>query len=195
MNYKLYLSIFLAIASSISSLIYMVDTLKGKTKPNRVTFLIWGLPIVAAMASNSDGFSSASLIVYSAGIMPLLTFFCSFINKNAYWKLGLLDYICGFFALVALLFWFITKEPNITVTAALVADFLAAIPTIIKAHKHPETETRISFLIFSIAQALNLICIERWSFKDSAFQIYLLILNVVFTYLLYRKKKVSKKIV
>jgi len=47
-----------AIASLIAIAGYIKDTLKGQTKPNRITWLMWAIaPMIAFSASASEGFS------------------------------------------------------------------------------------------------------------------------------------------
>src|SRR3989344_2835933 len=79
---------------------YIKDTLRGKTKPNRVTWFLWMLaPYIGTAAAIGGGVSWAILPVFMAGFIPMLVLFASFLNKNAYWKLGSFDYLCGAFSL------------------------------------------------------------------------------------------------
>jgi hypothetical protein len=61
-----------------------------------------------------------------------LIFLASFVNKKAYWKLEKFDYICGISSALALLLWWLTKEPAIAIVFAIISDAFAAIPTLIK---------------------------------------------------------------
>ena len=76
-----------------------------------------------------------------AGFLPLLIFLSSFVNKNSYWKLKKLDYICLALAVLALILWKITNNPLLAIIFSILADFFAALPLIIKIYKFPETET------------------------------------------------------
>src|SRR3989338_1323015 len=90
----------------VGSSFYIRSTLRGTTRPNRVTWLFWSLaPLIASFAAFSDGVRLAAVPVFMSGFMPLLVFVSSFVNPKAYWKLGLFDYFCGFFALLALVLW------------------------------------------------------------------------------------------
>jgi hypothetical protein len=72
---------------------------------------------------------------------PLLVFAISFVNRKSYWKLEKFDYICGACSLLALLLWRITKDPIIAIWFAIASDGSAAIPTIIKSWRYPDTES------------------------------------------------------
>ena len=78
------------------SLAYVKDTLKGKSKPNRMTFLIWAAgPFIGVSAGIAAGAAWWALLpVFIAGLGPVAIFLASFKNPAAYWKLGILDYVC-----------------------------------------------------------------------------------------------------
>ncbi|MDD3284346.1 MAG: hypothetical protein PHZ07_02010 [Patescibacteria group bacterium] len=168
---------------------YINNTLKGTTKPNRVTWLLWSIaPLIATFAAFSDGVRLSVVPVFMSGFAPLLVFLASFVNKNSYWKLEKFDYVCGFFSVVALLLWWITKNPVVAIIFAIISDFFAAIPTLIKSWKYPETET-VNIFICAIFNALtSFVAISIWNFVALAFPIYLLIFNIFISILILRKK-------
>src|SRR5262249_50842031 len=131
-----------AIIATGGSLSYLLDTLKGKVKPNRVTYLLWATaPLIAFFAELKQGVGLASLMTFTVGFLPLTVFVASFVNTNAHWKLSSFDVTCGALSLVGLVLWFITKSGNIAIVFSILADALAALPTIVKAFNYPETES------------------------------------------------------
>lgn len=81
---------------AITSIKYIIDTVKGKVQPNRVTFLLWALaPMIALAAQIQQGVGIQALLTFALGFSPLLIFLASFVNKKAEWKLGPFDFICG----------------------------------------------------------------------------------------------------
>lgn len=168
---------------------YIKATLNGSTKPNRVTWLLWSIaPLIAASAAFSDGVRLSAVPVFMSGFGPLLVFLASFVNKNSYWKLEKFDYLCGFFSIIALLLWWITKNPVVAIIFAIISDFFAAIPTLIKSWKYPETET-VSVFICAIFNALtSFVAIKMWNFTSLAFPIYLFFINIFMSILILRKK-------
>lgn len=126
---------------SIGALWYLVETIKGNVKPNRVSFLLWSIaPLIAFAAEIQKGVGIQSLMTFSVGFLPLMIFLGSFINKKSEWKLTRFDLTCGAFSLLGLILWLVTKEGNIAILLSITADALAAIPTIVKSYHHPETE-------------------------------------------------------
>lgn len=172
---------------------YIRDTVRGKTKPNRVTWLMWAVaPLIATVAALSNGVGWAVLPVFMAGFVPLLVFIASFINPNSYWKLGALDYVCGLFSALALVLWGITKEPNIAIVFAIASDGLAAFPTLVKSWKHPETESAIVYTTGLFNALTSFAAIKLWGFSELAFPIYLVIATSSLTVAVWREKILGK---
>jgi hypothetical protein len=168
----------LTIISAAGSFAYIIDTVKGKVKPNRVSFLLWAIaPMIAFAAQIGKGVGIESLMTLSVGILPLMIFGSSFINKKAEWKLTQFDLICGFLSIVGLIFWLITQEGNIAIAFSIIADGLAAIPTVVKAYKYPETEVAWPWLTASFGVIITLLTLNQLTFANSAFIIYIFIAN------------------
>jgi hypothetical protein len=169
---------------------YIKDTIKGKTKPNRITWLLWSIaPLIGAFASIANGFSLALIPVFSLGLAPFLVFIASFSNKNAYWELKKLDYICGLFAVLALLLWAITNNPMTAVIFAIFSDIFAGIPTLIKIWKFPQTETLTPYTTGFISSITALFAIKLWSFNETTFPIYLILIQALYLAVFILRKK------
>jgi len=96
---------------AIGSFAYLIDTVKGKVKPNRVSFLLWSIaPFIAFAAQMKQGVGIESLMTFSTGFLPFLIFGASFVNKKAEWKLTKFDLLCGVLSLVGLVLWLITQS-------------------------------------------------------------------------------------
>jgi hypothetical protein len=85
-----------AIIAAAGSVSYLIDTLKGRVKPNRVSFLLWSLaPLIAFFAEIQQGVGIQALMTFIVGFLPLTIFIASFVNKKAVWNLTGFDLICG----------------------------------------------------------------------------------------------------
>lgn len=163
-----------AIISFIGGLSYLISTLKGETKPNKVTWFIWALaPLIAFFATIQQRVGIQSLLTFMIGFNPLLIFIASFINRKAYWKISKLDMACGSLAIVGLLLWQITGTGNVAILFSIIADMLAGIPTVIKSYYEPETENPNVFLGGGIFSLITLLTITTWSFEYYAFPVYI----------------------
>lgn len=162
------------------SLAYLVDTVKGKVKPNRVSFLLWSIaPFIAFAAQIKQGVGLESLMTFSTGFLPLTTFFASFVNKKAEWKITKFDFVCGVLSILGLVLWLITKVGNIAIAFSILADALAAIPTLVKAYRYPDTELAWPWIATVFGVVLTLLTLNRLTFANSGFIIYILIVNTL----------------
>ena len=165
---------------ALGAIAYLIDTVKGKVKPNRVSFLLWSIaPFIAFAAQIKQGVGIESLITFSAGFLPILTFGASFVNKKAEWKITRFDLVCGALSILGLILWLITKVGNIAIIFSILADGLAAVPTIVKAYKYPDTELAWPWIATVFGVVLTLLTLSEWTFANSGFIVYILLVNTL----------------
>ncbi|WP_081168208.1 hypothetical protein [Lactococcus garvieae] len=191
-----YVLIFSAAVTLYFALGYVKATIKGWVLPNKVTWFLWALaPMIAFFATlSSSDFSYGQIPVFMAGFTPLLVFGASFINKKSFWRITRFDVSCALLSLTTLLIWYITKNPGLAIFLAIVSDALAALPTLIKAWRYPETESIRPFAAGIFTTGVAFIAIHTWNFAHVAFPVYLVLLNIVMTIILAirNKKTISK---
>ncbi len=170
---------------------YLTETLKGKVKPNKVTWFLWALaPLIAFVAQVKQGVGLQSLFTFMMGFIPIIIFLASFINKKSYWKIKKLDLVCGGLSIIGLIGWQITKAGNIAIIFSIIADLLASWPTIIKSYEHPETENYLIYLGNAIFALITLLTIKVWNFETYSFSLYLFFATLLMTFLIkFRVKK------
>lgn len=69
--------------------------------------------------------------------------------------------------------WAITDSAVLAIILSIASDALAAIPTARKTITHPDTEHPLFFVLVSLGGALTLLTIQRWTFADWAFPLYI----------------------
>jgi len=174
----LYLGIFLGF---VGNAIYLLEVLKGTTKPNRVSFTIWALaPTITFFAQLDEGVGKQSLYTLSSSLSIFAILLASFINKNAYWELKKSDYIYGLLALFGLVLWQVTDKPALAIIFALSADALAAIPTGIKSYKFPKSESFMGFSLPALGAAITLLSIENFVFEEYIYPLYIALVASLF---------------
>jgi len=183
--------VLVSVAISIyGSSAYIRDTIKGKSKPNRVSFFLWALaPLIgtgAALSADADIW--ATVRIFTSGFMPLLILLASFLNPQSFWKLTTFDVLCGVFSVVALIVWGVADSPHMAILFAAIADGFACIPTLVKGWKYPETETGITYIMSFIGALIVIPAIPVWNIENAAFQIYLLTANTALMFVIYRKR-------
>ena len=189
-----YFAIIGAVIASLGGFYYLYETITGKAKPNRVTWLLWGLfPMIIFIAQRVQGVEGLSWVTFAAGFTPFLILLASFLNKKAYWKTEPKDYYLMAAAVVGIVLWLLTDNPNLAILFALAADLFAGLPTVIKAYKHPATESWIAYGISAVGFGLSILSIQTFSFESAAFVIYLFIINGLLAYFASRKKISTSK--
>ncbi len=179
------------IISFAAYLLYIYTTIRGQTKPNRATW--WILSLVGFMIATSYYAGGARetmwvAVSYIAG--PLIIAILSLWYGEGKWET--LDKVCLTGAIMSAIIWYFSSSALITLSINLLMDFLGLIPTIKKSYLRPTGEDRTAWTMESFAGILNMFAIKTITFAIVLYPLYLLILNVFITLLLYRPM-ISKK--
>jgi hypothetical protein len=185
--------VYLSLLFSVYGLFFLIrDIIKGKTKPNLVTWFFWALaPLVGTFLQLKAGAGLSVLPVFLAGFFPLIIFILALVRRNAHWKITIFVIFCGVFSFIALVLWVLTKRADISILFAILSDLLAAVPTLVKSWNFPETETAAGYVPGIFNNILGLLVIKNWSFSIYSFGIYFIILNTTLIFFIERKKLTS----
>jgi len=176
-----------ALISLGTVMVYVRDTIRGRTQPNRVTWLLWSLaPMLAFAAELNAHVGLSALMTFSVGFNPLLVLVASFVNPQASWRIGRFDYLCGALSLAGTGAWLLTSDTTVALVAAIAADALAALPTVRKSITSPRTESRVIYLGGIINASIALLVVRRLDGAHIAFPVYILVVNLALTLILVR---------
>ena len=166
-----------ALLNIIGSSTYAWNTLKGKTKPNRVSWFLWMvIPMIAFFAQINEGVGLSSLMTFMVGFGPFLVLMASLMNKKAYWRISTLDWYCGILSVLAVMLWLITGTGLVAIALSIVADLLAGVPTLIKAYREPESEHHSVFRNGALSAIITMLTIQNWAFAAYAFPLYIFLI-------------------
>jgi hypothetical protein len=187
-----YLVLVSVVFSLLAAFVYIRSMFKGGAKPNRVSWLMWAVaPIIAAVAMILNGAVLPAVPVFMSGLSPLLIFLATFFIKESCWKLSRVDYACGVLSFLALILWWATKNPNAAIVFAMFSDALAAVPTLKKTWTNPKTESPWPYIIGVFGAFVSLAVVSMWTFSQYAFPIYLLFINLLLIFVVFREKLFS----
>lgn len=185
-----YCAIIGAIVGSLGGFYYLYETIAGKAQPNRITWLLWGIfPMVIFAAQRVQGVEGISWASFVAGFLPLLVVTASFFNKKAYWKSEPRDYYLMAAAIFGIILWAVTDNPNLALLFSLLADILASIPTLIKAYRHPRSESWVAYAISTFGFGISFLSVQIYNFANATFVAYVVILNGALAVLASRSRK------
>lgn len=167
-----------AVLPLVSSWVYIASILRGNTKPQRTTkflmSLITGMSFFALMAS---GDVSGVWLALTSFVQSLVIFYLSL-----RWGLGgkdWLDIACVVLCVAGVVVWLSAGEPIIGLIAAIVADFIAIIPALVKTWRLPHTETHWFYTLDGLAGLLIMIAGPHSVFS-LAYPAYILLANAIF---------------
>ena len=160
-------------------LTYVADTLRGRVRPNRVSWFLWSLaPLIAFAAELKEGVGLPAVMTFVVGVNPLLVLTASFVSPGSAWKISRFDLCCGLLSLIGLSLWGVTRQGDLAIAFAMAADALAAVPTLVKALRAPESESYLGFFGFGINGGITLLTIRRWTFGNYGFPLYICLLSL-----------------
>lgn len=171
---------------------YLVQVVKGNTKPRIVSWFVWtvltGMGTAAAIADHQW---LTSILLGASAFETLVVVLLGWHRGNRHFEL--LDVVCLVGAVVGIILWQVFNSPAIGALAAVGLDLLGGIPTLIHSWKKPHEETWITFFLCAIGSALALVALTDWRITASAYPIYLVAINTLFTIVIVSRGKLVQK--
>ncbi len=165
--------------------LYIFSTLKKETKPNRATW--WVLTLVGVIIATSyytGGARDTMWVAVSYVAGPLIIAILSLKYGEGTWER--LDKMCLVLAITSALLWYIFSSPLVALLSNIGIDFIGLIPTIKKSWLRPEGEDRVAWSLESSANVLNLFAVKAWTFGIVFYPVYLVVINIIITLLLFK---------
>lgn len=165
------------LAILISFVPYIRDIFSGKTKPERISWLIWA--ILGSILFFSQLAKGASYSLIMTGVMAAGDLFV-FILAIKYGFGGFLkrDIAALIGAGIGLFLWYTTKEAAFALFIAIFIDATGAILTVIKSYEKPATETISAWTLGFIGGFLACIAVGSFNFILLAFPLYICLANL-----------------
>jgi len=182
---------FLAALLSIFAVLpYIRDIFKGKTKPERASWLIW--TVLGSIAFFSQLAKGATNSLWMVGVSTLCVLIVSILSiKFGTGGFAKRDKISLTFAALGILLWFFTKEAAIALMITIFVDLMGSSLTIIKSYEDPESETISTWILAFISGIFAALSVGEWSFILLVYPLYIFLANlsVVVAILLGKKRK------
>jgi hypothetical protein len=182
-NIYLILAILITIASAIP---YIKGILKGKTKPNIVSWITWTLLTGIATVAELAGHEYRTAIFTGTAVIETAIIVVLGLSRG-YVKYTRFDYVCQFGAIVGLLLWWLFNSPAAGVIAAVSIDFIGALPTIRHSWNQPGEESWPTFAMGGAGGLLAILALTEHNWTSLTYPIYILIVNIIFVFsIIYR---------
>ncbi|MGI6612444.1 MAG: hypothetical protein ACOX0Z_02645 [Candidatus Nanosyncoccaceae bacterium] len=159
---------------------YIRATIRGKAKPNSLTWLLWGItPTITLFAVLSVRDTSNLIVTAALALSPLAVSFVAIRKDRRSLRFDKFNSVCAILAIIGIILWYFTKNPNLAILLAIAADFVSSLPTIVKAKHQPASEYPPTYIMSATAMLLALLTIPKWTFTNSAFMVYVFVLNII----------------
>ncbi len=181
-------AILIVIATLISIagyLPYITDIIKGKSKPNRVTWLIWSilgtvLCFTSFELSDYDWMTICVPIVYMIGpsTVAILSYWYGEGGTSKF------DIFCFISAFIGLGLWLFLDMIILALWLSILIDGVGALPTIRKSYLNPQSESLMGWAAFALASALNFgVMFHRFDGTESihslVYPLYLFLISII----------------
>ena len=176
MNTLAFFGILSGIFSAISYPPYILSIVRGKTKPERASWLIWS--VLTAMGFFSQLAVGATHSLWLPGIQGLGVIIV-FILSIRYGFGGLLfrDVVTLIAAVITLIIWYLTESPVIAVYLIVLIDGMGAWLTVLKSYQHPESETLITWALSGTGGLCAILAVGSFNAPQLSYPLYISIAN------------------
>lgn len=179
------LSAVLTVGSAVP---YMVEIVRGKTKPRIVSWFTWSvLTAIASVASFADGQYPAGMLLVFATVETLLVVILGLRYGDR--SLERFDIVCQVGAAVGIVLWLIFNSPEIAVIATVTIDLVGALPTLKHTWQKPHEETWITFAMAGAGALCTLVVAHNWEVTVIAYPAYIVIMNILITTIIFARHK------
>lgn len=170
---------------------YILDVIRGKTKPNIVSWFTWTLlTSIATAAAFAAGEWQAAILMLANAIGTSTIVLLGLRKGTA--KLSRFDIFCQAGALLSLALWLILDSPLIAIVGVVFIDFLAVLPTIRHAWLKPFEETWETFFLSTIAPVFTFLSLTHYNWENLLYPVYLAIADgLVMFIILYRRRQLA----
>jgi hypothetical protein len=157
---------------------YWWAIVRGKTRPNRATWWIWTIVgIIIAFSYRASGATSTMWVPITYVIGPFCTALLAIkFGADGWTKL---DTICLVGVGIGLILWGVYRSPHLTLGLNIGIDFLGALPTIRKSIRDPYSEDLFAWLLFAIANIINLLAVDLWEWQIIVYPIYMVLITTI----------------
>ncbi|MCA9373387.1 hypothetical protein KC921_04820 [Candidatus Woesebacteria bacterium] len=166
---------------------YIVDIVKGKTKPHVFTWIVWAVVTILAFIGQWQKGGGAG--AWTTGVTGLITIVIAILAfKKGSKDITRTDRVCFIAALVSIIPWYLTKDPTLSIVIITAIDVFAFIPTLRKTIKDAGTETLFTYALNILRHGISLLALANYNIATYLYPIALLTMNSAITYVILRSK-------
>ncbi len=183
------------IVTIIAAIVYLRAIIQGKVHSNRVTWGIWTLVtfLICIYYYQTVGLVSSIWVSVAYFFGTALTFIALLkYAKSGEWTWVEKIALVGVFITVILRIIF--NSPIVALSLTMLIDAIGAIPLIMTVYIDSSADYGPAWLIGFISNFANLFAVEKWDFSNAGYPVYMVILTLTVTVLIYFPRFLRKEI-
>lgn len=166
-----------AALSILAFLPYIIDTVSGRSQPQRASWFVWSFLGSMSLATQIADGATTSLWFVAVQVGGTLLIFVLSLWRGTGGLMRPTDCKVMLAACVGIGLWYITDNPVWALAIAIGVSLLGGLVTIAKAYDAPSSET-LAFWAFSGVSAIFAIAaVGAWDPMKLAYPVYILVLN------------------
>lgn len=190
-NMKEILGIIAVLLGIFGIIPYIRDIFLGKTKPHLYSNVIWA--VVTTLAFFGQLSAGGGPGAWTTGVMAIITIYIAILSKKYGTKdVTKLDIIFLIIGLLAIIPWYLSHDPTISVMIATIIDICGFIPTIRKTINAPGSETLITWITNMIRHGIALFALSTLTVATYIYPFSLFIMNIIVVYVIITEKHKQK---
>lgn len=174
--------------SAVAFVPYLIDVVRGRTRPSVATWFIWtGVGTLLCASYWASGARASIWVAASYVLGPLVTALAALRYGDR--SFSRFDKGCVLVAALSVGLWIYTGKPLVALGLNVLVDFLGALPTMRNVWRDPGAESRLAWGLFFTGNAVNLLAVEAWTLGGAAYPVYLFVVTLSMNALLWRQRR------
>jgi hypothetical protein len=167
---------------------YIRDTVRGSTRPQRFSWLIWCVLCLVVLGSQRADGASWSLLIVVAHLLVTLAVLLLAIRRGVGGGTPI-DWALLAFAGVGVAGWQLAGEPSIATACVILADATAVAIMLPKTYRDPYTETLSSFVLGAVASVIALGAVGSLEVALLAYPVYLAVAGALLALVIFVRRR------
>ncbi len=192
MGYRGILGLLATVIALVSYVPYFRDIFARKTRPHAFTWLIWGVLTGIAFVGQIAGHAGPGAWVtgFTAIICTVIAAIAAVDGERT---IARLDWIALAGAGIALVIWFLTRGPLLSVILITLIDNIGFVPTLRKSYYRPSEETMSTFAMSGLKWVLGILALDHLSVTTALFPVSIVVASWLFVVmLLVRRRQLAR---
>jgi hypothetical protein len=176
-----------ALAGVANTIPYVRDTIRGRTRPHRGTWLIWAiLAVVACLSQRASGGSWSVVMTATQAVVTAVIF--ALATRYGEGGVGGRDLALIAVAAAGVAGWLLAHQPAVAIACVIAADLTAVAMMAPKAYRDPHSETLATYALAGVGGACATSAVGTPDPCLLAYPMYYCLVNGATALLLHRRR-------